>query len=316
MTTYDDFLRRCSRSRDTIEAVVADNCRFDERAGTGRWQRFESVLSDLAASRDAVGWQDWTDADRLHLERYCNVLHPSVPDAFLDINQDAWLDGLSDNRILVRIEALDRPFQNVVNILGLDDLNDLLQRADGGDVGAAGTVQLFFDTWNRIRDARPTFAAFYDEVQQESDDEDWPHALRDRLGIGLGPYGDTPRPVALMRYPLADVYSAQGRQQLSSACAVPTVLDGGMHQFFFPVPREHPYGATLHLQPDRADTLTAEIVHCRIDYRRDHLYRLGTITRPHRLDENRLRETRDLHLLALQGACGREDFGETFEGRT
>ena len=90
-----------------------------------------------------------------------------------------------------------------------------------------------------------------------------------------------------------------------------------MHQFFFPVPREHPYGVTVHLLPDRADTLTAEIVHCRIDYRREHLYRLGTITRPHRLDDSRqLREARDLHLFALQVECGREDFGETFEGRT
>ena len=119
-----------------------------------------------------------------------------------------------------------------------------------------------------------------------------------------------------MRYPLADVYSAQAQQQLSSACALPTVLDGGMHQFFFPVPWEHPFGATVHLQPDRADTLTAEIVHCRIDYRREHLYRLGTITRPHRLDDGRLREARDLHLLALQVESGREDFGEAFEGRS
>ena len=151
-------------------------------------------------------------------------------------------------------------------------------------------------------------------MQQEADDEDWPHALRDRLG--LGHYGGAPLPVALMRYPLADVCSAQARQQLSTACALPTVLDDGMHPFFFPVPREHPYGATVHLQPDRADTLAAEIVHCRIDYRREHLYRLGTITRPHGLDDGRLREARDLHLLALQEESGREDFGETFEGRT
>ena len=66
------------------------------------------------------------------------------------------------------------------------------------------------------------------------------------------------------------------------------------------------------LQADR--TLTAEIVHRRIDYRRKRPYRLGTIARP--LDDSQLREARDLHLLALQEACGREDFGEIFEGRT
>ena len=89
-----------------------------------------------------------------------------------------------------------------------------------------------------------------------------------------------------------------------------------MHQFFFPVPREHRYGATVHLQPDQAETLTAEIVHCRIDYQRKHLYRLGMIMRPHRLDDSKLRNARDMHLLALREACGREDFGEFFEGRT
>ena len=91
---------------------------------------------------------------------------------------------------------------------------------------------------------------------------------------------------------------------------------GGLLRHCFPVPREHPHGATVHLLPGRADTLTAEIVHCRIDYRRGHLCRLGTITRPHRLDDGQLREARDLHLLALQVECGRDDFGEMFEGRT
>ena len=313
MTTCGGFLRRCSRSHGTTEAAVADDCRFDERAGDGRWQRFEGLLSALAADPDAVGWQDWTEANQLYLDRYCNVPRPSVPDAFLEINRSAWLDALSDNQTLVRIEALNRPLQN--SDLDIDGLKDLLRRSDGGEGDAVRAVQSFFAAWNQRRDARPAFAAFYDEVRHESDGDDWPHALRDRLG--LGHYGHAaPLPVALMRYPLADVRSAQARQQPSSACALPTVLDGGMHPFFFPVPREHPYGATVHLRPDRADTLTAEIVHCRIDYRREHLYRLGTITRPHRLDDGQLREARDLHLLALREACGREDFGEFFEGRT
>ena len=315
MTTYQDFLRRCSRSRDTIEAAVADNCRFDERAGVDRWRKFEGLLSARAADPGAVDWQDWTKANQDHVDLYCNVPRPSVPDAFLEINRSAWLDALSDNQTLVRIEALNQPLQN--SGLDLDGLNDLLRRADHGDGDAGRAVHTFFDVWNQSRDARPAFAAFYDEVQQESDDDDWPHTLRDRLGLGhYGPAGGAPRPVALMRYPLADVYSAQAQQQLPGACALPTVLDGGMHPFFFPVPREHPYGATVHLLPGRADTLTAEIMHCRIDYRREHLYRLGTITRPHRLDDSRLREARDLHLLALQVACGRGDFGELFEGRT
>ena len=119
-----------------------------------------------------------------------------------------------------------------------------------------------------------------------------------------------------MRYSLSEVFSAGTGRGLPAACALPTVLDGGMHEFSFPVPREHPYGATVHLQPDRADTLTAEVVHCRIDYKREHLFRLGEITRPCLVHGEELRDARDLHLLALQEACDRADFGELFEGRT
>ena len=313
MTAHKEFLRRSSRSRDTVVAAVADNCRFDERAGAERWQRFEVLLSELVADGTAIDWQDWTETNQLHLDRYCNVPSPSIPDAFLSINQSAWLDSLSDNQSLVRIEDLARPLQN--SDLDLGGLTDLLQRADDGDGDAAAAVRSFFEAWNQRRDARPAFAAFYDEVHEESDDADWPHALRDRLG--LGHYGGGAElPVALMRYSLSDVFLAQASRQLAAACTLPTVLDGGMHEFFFPVPRDHPYGATVHLLPELADTLTAEILHCRIDYQRKHLFRLGTITRPHQATDDSLRRARDLHLLALQLECARKDFGETLKGRT
>jgi hypothetical protein len=315
MTAHQGFLRRYSRSRITVEAAVADNCRFDERAGPDRWRRFDSLLSDLVADPAEIDWEDWTEANRLHLDGYCNVPSVSVPDTFLQINQSAWLDSLSDNQSLVRIESLVRALTN--SNLDIDNLKELLHQADNGDGDADRAVRSFFDDWNWRRDARPAFAAFYDEVQQEADDDDWPHALRDRLGLGdYGDVGGAALPVALMRYSLEDVFSARVNRGLSAACALPSVLDGGMHEFFFPVPREHPYGATVHLLPGRADTLTAEIVHCRIDYQRKHLYGLGTITRPHRSTDDSLRRARDLHLLALQLECAREDFGETLKGRT
>ncbi len=265
--------------------------------------------------RGTIDWKDWDEANQLHQERYCSVPSPSVPDTFLEINRNVWLGGLSENQSLVRIEALARPLQS--SNLDLGDLIDLLQRADGGNDDAARAVRSVVDAWNQRRDARPAFAAFYDEVQQEADDDDWPHALRDRLGLGhYGFGGGTELPVALMRYSLGDVFSAQAHRGLATACALPTVLDGGMHPFFFPVPQEHPYGATVHLIPGRADTLTAGLVHCRIDYQRKHLFRIGTIKRPHRLTDDQLRNARDLHLLALRFECSRDDFGEIITGRT
>ena len=315
MSAHQDFLRRNSRSRDTAIAAVADNCRFDERAGTERWNRFDAVLSELVEAGGTIDWMDWAEANQLHLDRYCNVPSLSVPDAFLEINRNVWLPPLSENQSLVRIESLARPLQS--SNLDLGSLIDLLQRADDGDGDAVPAVRSFVDAWNQRRDARPAFAAFYDEVQQESEDDDWPHALRDRLGLAhYGYAGGASLPAALMRYSLADVVSAQETRQIPAACALPTVLDGGMHEFFFPVPREQPYGATVHLLPGRANTLTAEIVHCRIDYQPNHLHRVGTITRPHQLTNDHVREARDLHLLALRRECGRDDFGETLRGRT
>ncbi len=306
--TYQGFLQRHSQSPDAVVAAVADNCRFDERAGIGRWQRFDSLLRDEAANLSAMDWKDWNATNKRHRDRYCKVHRPCVPDAFLEINRCAWLQDLPANQSLVRIEDLTRPLIRSSRLDNLDHLKDLLQGADNGNDDARRAVQDFFDEWNQDRDARPAFAAFYDQVQQEADGSDWPHALRDRLG--LGHYCGATLPVALMRYPFAEVFSARASRQLPVACAVPTVLDDGMHQFFFPAPRERSSGATVHLAPKRAGTITAEILHCRIDYRREHLWKIDYIKRPRKLTDDQLREARDWHLLALQEECDRGDFGE------
>ena len=307
---YREFLLRASRSDDIAVAAAADNCRFDERAGAERWTAFEALL----APSGAITWDDWAEAYQLHLEQRCKVARPAVPDAFLDVNREAWLSELSENQSLIRLEDLSRALQ--ANNLGLEDLRDLLQRADGHDDDASQAVRGFFEAWNERRDARPAFAAFWDEVQEELEDADWPHALRDRLGLGhYGCSEGQPQPIALMRYSVADVHAAQEEHQLRTACALPTVLDDGLNEFFFSVPREHPFGATVHLAPSQADTLTAEVLHCRIDYERQHLCRLGEITRSGRPDNDQLREARDLHLYTLQEECKREDFGEPLEGR-
>lgn len=207
MTTYQRFLHQHSRSPDAVVAAVADNCRFDERAGTERWQRFESLLPGPPGSPGSVGWEDWAETNQLHMERYCTVSRPGVPDAFLEINRSAWLDQISDNQSLVRIETLSRPLSG--SALDLDRLTELLQQA-------------------------------------RSDDAD---------------------------------------------------------------------GATVPLVPEAAGTITAEVIHCRIDYKQEHLWKVGWITRPHQLAGSQLCDARDLHLLALREAYNRRDFGELLEGR-
>ncbi|MEI7868812.1 MAG: hypothetical protein WCI11_13050 [Candidatus Methylumidiphilus sp.] len=309
--TSQAFLVQLSRSAAAVEASIADNCRFDERAAGERWAKFEEKLPET----DPISLDDWAEANKLNYENSIIAVSLSVPDTFLAINQPAWLTGLIDNRTLVRLECLQSPLFD--SSLSFDELQGLLVRAKAGEVDAANSVKNFVETWNKQRDARPAFATFYDEVKNEADDADWPHALRDRLGIGhYGRDGGAPLAVALMRYTLPEVLAAQIDRKLPAAYALPTVLDGGMHEFFFPAPKGHPFGATLHLDADKADWLTAEILHRRIEYKPEHLWKIGWINRAHRVKDVVLRESRDLHLYALRDACKRDDFGEEMLGRT
>ncbi len=59
---------------------------------------------------------------------------------------------------------------------------------------------------------------------------------------------------------------------------------------------------------DSEDDLLAEMLHVRLTYRREHLIQVGAIRRPPALHD--LKELRNHHLLALQIASDRDDFGE------
>lgn len=319
LSSFDQFLQQLSRSTLVDEAAVADNCRFDERADNQRWQVFADLLPHDEHARISLG--DWGEADKLHYDKRVRAISNSTPDAFLEINHSAWLDDLVPEQELVRLETLDWLLASVWNT-DFDTFKTLLE-APKSQHDAQRTLHQYFDDWNGKRDNRPAFAAFLDEVQDDANDADWPHQMRDRLGLGHhSPEHGTKIPVALMRYSLQEALNAKARKSLPTACALPTVLDGGMHPYFFPVPREHAYGATLHLSDGRADQLTAEIVHCRIDYQPKHLWKPGWIERPHDFRakspdrDARLRRARDLHLLQLRIACEREDFGEELVGRS
>jgi hypothetical protein len=319
-SNFTAFLDRTARSADAEEAAVADNCRFEERASDQRWAQFEKYLPHDDV--DTMTWEDWAEAQDLYIKNRFKVSSRSKPDAFLEVNRQAWKKGMATNKDLVRFEHLGFPLNGMWDDgrtleEKLENLRDLLVRADSGNYDAEKSVAEFLEHWSSVRDNRPSFAAFYDEVQEECENDDWPHALRDRLGLGhYSGHPDSLIPVALMRYSLKEVLEAQKAGKIPSACALPTVLDNGMHEYFFPVPVSYPFGATMHLDPSKADMLTAEILHCRIEYERRHLFKVGFISKPHNRRGDALRKSRDLHLTALRLATDRYDFGEELLGRT
>ena len=178
-----DFLDKEALAADAALAAVADNCRFDERASAARWRRLEEILLRLSGNPGAIGWPAWGDAVKLHLDQYHNVTSLSVPDAFLEINREAWLPAAAPNQDVVRLEVLTRAWNPRVQ--NPEELGALLRRFDSGkDEDARGAVEMFFVAWNQRRDNRPAFATPYDQVKVETESNDWPHLLRDRLALG------------------------------------------------------------------------------------------------------------------------------------
>jgi len=233
---------------------------------------------------------------------------PGSPDTFSPDNAaNAWRH-IQDSLYLLRIE--DARF--ALRDSGLD-IVDLEKAIAGRD---DTVLERLCEQWNARRDRRPAFATTeiaVDDLLDEAGD-DWPHALRDHLG--LGPYnpapGSEPIPVLLMRYTVAEV-----QQDKSAGFAIPTLIDGRLNPFFFPTPipaagseaSAYEVGRALNLAPAASQSeykMGLEIVHSRVDYRPEHIWRFGRITRPLAGDQGTLR---GLHLAWLRLETDRPDFG-------
>jgi hypothetical protein len=148
---------------------------------------------------------------------------------------------------------------------------------------------------------------------------DWPHILRDRLGLThvsctLG----NPLPVALMSYTLDEVREARAiatKKGAVASFARPTVLDGEMNAAFVPAPLQtggESYGYTLDLANDAIPTaFTPELLTFPIDYQPRHIKALGFITRPHVLQaDTAMLVARNRHIQGLQAMPDFSSFGE------
>src|SRR5665213_115696 len=216
--------------------------------------------------------------------------------------------GLDPLQWIVRLESLERAFSYWSVPEDLDPLETL--RAARAKNNTA-VVDDFLNTWNdsNVRDCRPAFATWRDRVGTELDADDWADRLRDQLGLEHYNCVNGPIPVAMMQYQVREVIDAARTPGSSHAFTEPTFLDTRPGPYFFPSPRSLPYGRVMSLvQISSDDDLLAEMLHVRLTYQRDHIVRLGTIRRPPAPHD--LKELRNHHLLALQIASGRDDFGE------
>lgn len=194
----------------------------------------------------------------------------------MEINHTAFLTGLDQNQYVVRLENLGTALDGIrCTLATLQEQLDHWQRSPDSDTGrdALAFLENFCEHWNSSvrRQNRPAFAAFYDEVEPESEAPDWANRLRNRLG--LSHYAAPLVAVALVRYRVSEVLRDLSGTEVELAFAVPTVLDGELNVHFFPTPRSAQYGRTLALEPDPdCERLVSEILHRRIDYHPEHIY--------------------------------------------
>jgi hypothetical protein len=288
-----------SAEADIVSRAEADNIWFEERVSLERQQVFENAAAG-ASTADALR-QRHTDYWKTRV-----TVTEDTPDTFVTALNPADLGSqvIDEYQTIVRLEALRRPLEKWS--LSFKELENAHRRGD------APVLQHFLDVWNdsNIRDHRPAFAAWKDEVLSELAVPDWPDQLRDRLGLAhYTPASDGPIAVALMEYTVREVKAEAVRQGLPICLTAPTVLDSGPWPHFFPAPRDLPYGRAMSLDPvDDEKRLLAEMLHTRLTYLPRHIARIGHIMRPPAPRE--LKDLRNRHLLAVQVASGRADFGE------
>jgi hypothetical protein len=228
--------------------------------------------------------------------------------------------GAADaNLDLIRVEQA----QSIARRAGFNSVDELLSLAGEILAGPSSTQQnqqlnSALEIWDRSRDLRPVWASFWEDMwdlfgpDPANDPDDWPNELRDRVGL----YHLNPAPrsrgeihIFVFRYRVSALPPLKGERNLRPL-AVPTVLDGRFGEAFCPAPGGQPYGFVVYLGNQRYRP-RRELLHPSIQFRAEHLFRVGTITRPSPAD---LIAARSEHLQWLRAETDRTDYALTTDG--
>ncbi len=278
------------------------NIKFEEHLDRARVDEFEATVTGTVADAEDL-------KARLSdfVSTYVEVSGANVPLTFKALNAGASCTSLAEEQKLVRVENITRQIENQ----GLTFV--ALERSfHSADPALAAGFDLFLDNWNDARDNRPAFVAFKDQLLEEIAEPDWPHKLRDCLGLAHfnTAAGGAPMSVALVEYTIEDVANeAAGVPDIAHPFCIPTFLDHKPYHQFFPTPQELPHGVPMALfQVASNEDLISEVLHSRITYARHHVVKLGQITSDGPVMD--LKKLRDHHLVALQLETRRYDYGE------
>ena len=295
---FAEFLRTTARSAALAESAPAVNFLLEERLPVPREQTFLTEKPGPApAGWNSDAWRD-TFVDH-YCDRVARTRHRALEvSTFAAENSDNHL-AIESHQDIVRLESVkglhqifpgdfDSPTDLAV------ELRNLVRSRQPSQAGTFRDDQRSrLDSWvnelNQRRDARPAFAAPFDEVEQLLAAPDWATQLRNVLGLThFAGSAAKPLPVVLCRYNLSRVERAARKAKVAGWAAVPTVLEAGGASGpgadFFPFPKaaagSNPFGfgVTVNLAPDGGLDFKSELLHFRLDYTLDDFAMVGEIT--------------------------------------
>lgn len=318
---------------DTVAALegvtvrcAAANFRWEQAASIERTDEYNAYTGDLDTHKE------WQGEHKGYLRSFVQVAkdHPRVSETFMAVNSLAHLKEDLDNTILLRLESLDSMVDSALlgpaigEAFWLRFFNSQkdLRKYKLSDADEKLRSE-FMDQWNTRRvQARPMFATFLNDFGGDLTafvKTDWPHILRDRLGLTHWPSTPgKPLPVALICYTLDEVREARLAATKKGAVASfsrPTVLDTEMSAAFVPAPllsKGESYGYTLDLANTGVPAaFTPELLTFPIEYQPKHIKALGFISREHALQTDAaMLDARNRHVQGLQGLPGCGGYGE------
>ena len=295
---FAGFLRSTASTAVLAEAAPAVNFLLEERLPAPREQFFLTEKPGPApAGWDILSWWEtlvnhYSEKVALPLRRASGIV------TFAAENRDNHLT-IESHQDVVRLESIVALHKRCP--VGFDspadlaaELRNLVRSRQAGQASTFSDDQRsrladWLDELNRRRDARPAFAAPYDEVEQLLATPDWATQLRNVLGLThFAGSAAKPLPVVLCRYNLSRVERAARKARVAAWAAVPTVLEAGGASgpgaAFFPFPKaaagSNPFGfgVTVSLAADGGLDFKSELLHFRLDYILDDFAMVGEIT--------------------------------------
>lgn len=315
---FAGFLQRISglRSDDATNsaALIARNFLLEDGLGPTRFETYRAT----GAVNGHVDYGEWKRAHEAYLKRHIQLavdqrpphtVNPAdeheCPETFRSIDPDSPFQYSDDNLDLVRLVELDfvasragespSDVKNLAMSVVASSDPRLVERQALSDV---------LDEWLLSSDHRPVYGAFWEDVfdlfgdTQAGDSPDWANSLRDRLGLAhIQPRtGVRALDVLVFRYPIRSVPRLQNAAADQRPLVPPTVLDGNHSPAFCPSPVGQQTGRSVDLSQQKP--ICREILHPALDFRVEHLWRVGQVTKT--VDMQQLIDGRRWHLAFLR----------------